>query len=745
MLHGEGPVLVLAGAGSGKTRVITCRIVHLVQSRTAFPEHIYAVTFTNKAAEEMKARVQSVLPGEGRSGPWVSTFHSLCVRILRLHAGLLGYTRDFTIFDTDDQMRLVKACLKDLDMPEGLFTPRKALSMISLAKNSGEERKTTQAYSGGRLEGEALARIRNEYERRLRLSNAMDFDDLLCKSLELLQENESVRLSYQNRVRQLLVDEYQDTNMLQHRLMQLLVGEPWNICAVGDEDQSIYSFRGARIGNILSFEKDFPGARILKLEQNYRSTGHILEAASAVVSKNLQRRGKVLWTENKPGELLHCFSCSSGSEEAQRVARKLTDLRAQHPRWSFAVLYRTNFQSRYFEEELRRLRIPFRLVGALSFYARAEVKDLLAYLRFLRNPDDSLALERIINTPSRGIGEQTIEKMKSHANREKQSFWLSLQAFAEDFELGGRTHKRLKEFAGMMKGLREEMESIPLSLLIRRVAECSGYRQMLQEEKTPEAQSRLGNIEELAAAAQEWEAQGFSAAEFLDRASLSSDTDSFDERCQVTLMTLHAAKGLEFDAVFLAGMEEGLFPHMQSLNQTAMEEEERRLCYVGMTRARKQLFLSWALYRRTFSSGGEGQEMNVPSRFLKEIPDHLVRRDGRPAAGFREQPWDDGDSASAPRRSAVPFAGKTYNSKASVAQFLEGLAEKQALHKAESYSAHSARDGNLAPGMRVRHPQFGTGRIVTAEKQGEDVKLTVQFDLYGRKKLLQSFSKLTRV
>jgi DNA helicase II / ATP-dependent DNA helicase PcrA len=747
VLHGQGPVLVLAGAGSGKTRVITCRILHLIHARIARPEHIYAVTFTNKAADEMKARVQSMLPVEERSGPWISTFHSLCVRILRMHAGLLGYTRDFTIFDSEDQARLVKTCLKDLSIQESQFTPRKALSLISLSKNTGREPETGDSFSTLRQEGEALSRIMAEYQRRLRLSNAMDFDDLLCKSLELLGNHEAVRLSYQNRIRYLLVDEYQDTNLLQHRLMQLLVAEPWNICAVGDEDQSIYSFRGARIGNILTFEKDFPGTRILKLEQNYRSSGNILQAASAVVGKNRQRRGKVLWTENKAGELLHCFSCSTGNDEAQRVCRTLLELRLQHPRWTFAVLYRTNFQSRYFEEELRRHHVPFRLIGALSFYARAEIKDLLAYLRFLRNPDDSLALERIINTPPRGIGDQTIEKMKSHANQKRQNLWLSLQAFAEDFDLSGRIQKRLKEFVGMIKGLQDEMQNASLSLLVQRVADRSGYRQMLQEEKTTEAQSRLGNIEELVAAAQEWESQGFSTAEFLDRASLSSDTDNYEQRSLVTLMTLHAAKGLEFDTVFLAGLEEGLFPHQQSLNHPSQEEEERRLCYVGMTRARKQLFLSWATYRRTFSSNGEGQEMSLPSRFLKEIPDHLIRRDHRQLREAEGEAWEREGSPNPAKRAQSPsFAGKTYNTKTSVAQFLEGLAVKQALAKEDSSPAEQVhKDSRLGPGMRVRHPNFGTGRVITAEKQGEDTKLTVQFDLYGRKKLLQSFSKLTRV
>ena len=746
VLYGAGPILVLAGAGSGKTRVITCRIVHLIQSGMARADGVYAVTFTNKAANEMKERVASLLPEKPQSGPWVSTFHSLGVRLLRSYAELLGYSRDFTIFDSDDQLRLIKSCLKDLTIPENLLPPRKALSLISLSKNSDTDCSSGTPFVSARPEAEYLAKSFAEYTRRLQQANAMDFDDLLGNSVRLLEEHPEVRRRYQKRVEYLLVDEYQDTNLLQHRMMQLLTDKPWNICAVGDEDQSIYSFRGARVGNILSFEQDFPGTRVMKLEQNYRSTRHILEAASTVVGNNRQRREKALWTENQAGDLLQCFSCSSGNDEAQRVCRTMMRLRSKHPNWNFAILYRTNFQSRYFEEELRRNAVPFRLIGALSFYARAEIKDILSYLRFLRNQQDSLALERIINTPPRGIGEGTIQKIKSHAFQQKQDMWTSLQAFAENFELSGRIQKRLQEFVRFIAGLRCDTETASLPHLILGVAERSGYLHMLQEEGTEEAKSRLGNIKELATAAKEWEMQGLSLTEFLDRAGLASDTDNYDQRSQVTLMTLHSAKGLEFDTVFLVGMEEGLFPHQQQSSSDSAIEEERRLCYVGMTRARTQLYLSWTAFRRTFSLGSETGERNKPSRFLQEIPTALMRMEKATIGEKQPNDWQRYPPYQPKVLSGSSYNGKTFNTKTSVAQFLDDLAQKKVLEEpTPSSTRRSAMDSGFGPGTRVRHPKFGTGRVMSAEKQGRDVKLVVQFDLYGYKKLLQSFSKLIRI
>lgn len=755
VLHGQGPLLVLAGAGSGKTRVITSRILHLIRSGQVRPENIYAVTFTNKAADEMKERVFAELPNSDRSGPWVSTFHSLCVRILRQFGDLLGYSRNFTILDTDDQLRTIKACLKDLSIPEKELPPRKVLSLISLSKNSLwnlSEQSNAPQY---RADGNRLPRVATEYARRLRQSNSMDFDDLLCNTLALLDRNESVRLHYQRRIQYLLVDEYQDTNLLQHKLMQLLVAEPRNICAVGDEDQSIYSFRGARVDNILTFDRDFHGARIMKLEQNYRSTQRILEAASAVVSHNLERKGKVLWTRNQTGDLLCSFSCPTGYDEARRICRWLQTLRAERPAWTFAVLYRTNSQSRYFEEELRRNYIPFRLVGSLSFYARAEIKDLLAYIRFLRNPADSSALERIINNPPRGIGDSTVDKVKAHAFQHQQSLWDSLQAFARDIALSGRIQKRLQEFVELIAGLQKEVESQPLFQLIQNVGEQTGYLHLLQEENSPEAQSRLGNIDELMAAAREWETQGYSASEFLDRTSLASDTDTYDQKAQVTLMTLHAAKGLEFDAVFLVGMEEGLFPHSQSLSSPSGIEEERRLCYVGMTRARQQLFLSWAVCRRSYSYDSGAAERNLPSRFLHEIPSSLIRAEGDNVS-FAEKGDEDADgpdwtkgqreqASRYPANGRGAYAGRTFDTKKGVARFLEDLAARKAGEQIPSREKSAGKPkGDFSPGTRVRHPKFGSGRVVAVEKQASDSKLTVQFDVFGRKKLLLSVSNLVR-
>ncbi|MBI4482622.1 MAG: UvrD-helicase domain-containing protein [Acidobacteria bacterium] len=713
VLHTEGPMLILAGAGSGKTRVITHRIAYLIQKGLAPPEQILAVTFTNKAAEEMKQRVVALLSGLPEARPWVSTFHSFCVKLLRREMEGLGYGRDFVIYDTDDQRRLLREILGVRHIQESVLPVREVQSLLSGLKN----------HPGRRLEdhplGALLVEVAQEYRTRLRRANALDFDDLILESAELLRKFPEKRKAWSGRFRHILVDEYQDINLPQYDLICLLTSTHQNICVVGDEDQSIYGFRGSDIQNILNFEKDFPGARLVKLEQNYRSTQPILEAATAVVERNVHRKGKVLWTDVQEGDPITCFQAESARQEAEFVARAAYgSLRGlQH----CGVLYRANFQSRLLEEALRQYGISYNLVG-MSFYSRSEIKDVLAYLKVLVNPRDDVALVRVINVPPRGIGKSTLEKLQALARERGCSCWEALALAVEARLFPPRNLVALESFYLLLQDLARHRPAT-LYHSLRHVADQTHYEDMLRSEGSHEAQGRLENLQELYRAASEADESKLPLEEFLDRASLTSETDDFDSGARVSLMTLHSAKGLEFDTVFMVGMEEGLFPHSQALEDPWGIEEERRLCYVGMTRARRKLFLSWSRFRRKF--GGEASGFNQPSRFLSEIPAHLV--DQAPAGSFVSQ------ATLRSMKAGSSSVTKSYDTVEKVKEFLQ---LKQSRH---------VSTGVYEPGTQVRHPVYGVGRILEAQPTGDGTKLTIQFEGFGRKKLIDRYAHLTLV
>ena len=721
----DGPLLILAGAGSGKTRVITYRIAHLIEARGVPPQSILAVTFTNKAAAQMKERVAKLLDGrvELHAGaPHVSTFHSFCVSVLRRHIDHLGYSRDFSIYDEDDQQRLMKACIQELGLGEQVTSPRSVLSRISYAKNHGltPEMMYQQAENDP---VEKIATLFGVYEKKLREANALDFDDLLLKTVQLFYKAAEVCEQYNRRFQYVLVDEYQDTNRTQYQLIRQLSLIHQNLCVVGDEDQSIYRWRGADIQNILSFEKDYPKARTVRLEQNYRSTQKILDAAGAVVSRNQARKGKTLWTDRKGGDAIGLFEAWDADQEALYVADEITKALAQDPNDSVAVLYRTNAQSRALEESLRRNRIAYRLVGGFSFYARAEIRDVLAYARLAINPKDVTALQRIINTPARGIGGSTMGAIEATARAEKLTLWEALEAELAARRLPGRALKALESFYALMKQLMAEHEGLLMGQFFKSVLDRTRYVEILKYDNQPESQDRIENLQELVNAAVEAEEQGITLAEFLDHAALVSDSDDYDERARVTLMTLHSAKGLEFNRVFLVGMEEGLFPHKLSLDDDAGIEEERRLCYVGMTRARDRLVLSWARQRRMW--GRDSLEGSRRSRFLDEVPVNLLENVSAQASKARTT-WEN-----------------AVNSVAGAERFLRerGIDRRPGLGRGES-ARHSQR---WKLGSKVRHAKYGIGTVLECEDDGEDSKLTISFPGYGRKKMVERFAGLERV
>jgi DNA helicase II / ATP-dependent DNA helicase PcrA len=743
--HGRGPALVLAGAGSGKTRVITYRIAYLIRNGAARPENILAVTFTNKAAQEMRERIHALLDQARTAEPLIATFHSFCVRVLRREIQRLGYKRDFSIYDTDDQRRLMKRILEDEHFPEKGFAPREVLSRISYAKNHN----IPVAAFAQRFPSANAADVQHLYEvydERLRKSNALDFDDLLLKTTELLERFADVRNFYSDWYRYLLVDEYQDTNRPQYDLLHLLTAKHKNVFVVGDEDQSIYKFRGANIQNILNFEKDFPGARIIKLEQNYRSTQTILDVAGAVVSNNTERKGKVLWTKNERGDVATCHRSSSARAEAEWVVSRIQETLRQDPENHIAVLYRTNALSRNFEDVLLQRAIAYVIVGSVGFFSRMEVKDMLAYLRVIYNPEDDVALLRIISTPPRGIGGTTIDQLTSAAVDRGLPISQVLRELAQDPQRAGRAHRALARFQELLDGWMAKIESTPPGDLLKEIVEQTGYTKMLAERETPqEAEDRIANVEELMRAAYESEERGETVFEFLDRASLSSELDRFDPNARVALLTVHSAKGLEFDVVFLAGLEEGLFPHFQSLDVKEDLEEERRLCYVGMTRARRQLYLTWTPFRRSF--GPDAGMPSLPSRFLKEVPDDLVEGLETQAGFVSEEDADyegweeDEDEGDAEEESAEGSSGSAPKSIAELRAYVQkrnAAAQKQGPVK----SAGGGGKSLLMAGMRVRHPQFGDGIILNRERVGNDVKLTVTFSRVGRKTLMERYAKL---
>lgn len=758
--HGEGPLLILAGAGSGKTRVITHRICHLVSARRVPARAILAVTFTNKAADEMRRRVEAMLGAAGiGETPALSTFHSFCVRLLRQEGAPLaelrpGFTPKFVIFDEDDQLALIKSAYQYVGVDESFLQYRAALSRISHAKNRG--------LGPADLAGQArdpnatrLAAIFEQYEEGLRRANALDFDDLLLESVRLLEHDEGLRRRLNERLEHLLIDEYQDTNRVQYRLMKLLSEQRRNVCAVGDEDQSIYSWRGADIRNILDFEKDFPDARIIRLEQNYRSTKTILDAASAVIARNRQRIGKWLWTDGEQGERIVLYAAPDAENEALFIADTIERLLARNPNERVAVLYRTNWQSRQIEEALRRYGRRYHVVGGLSFYQRAEIKDVLAYLKLLSNPHNPVSLHRIINTPARGIGRTTVEQIEQHARERRLSLWDAIGSLLEEKLLPARAHAALSRFRELIEELAQAAREEPLGTLVERVIDETGYRAMVKASEDPAADSRLDNLNELINAAADAAARGETLEEFLDHAALVSEADQLDTQAQVSLLTLHNAKGLEWPAVFIAGLEEGLFPHARSLEDPAMLEEERRLCYVGMTRAQKRLFLTWAERRRRF--GGGPYELQEPSRFLREVPQqHLQIQGAAPRRADLEEAGERVDLfverhevREAARRHA--YTGKTYNSVENIAEFFRerGLPPPPAARAtvapkpvAAPKPAPQPTGGGFRAGATVQHPKYGKGLVLRREGQGDDTKLTVSFPGYGLKKLVAKYAGL---
>jgi DNA helicase-2/ATP-dependent DNA helicase PcrA len=858
----NGPVLILAGAGSGKTRVITYRIAHLIEEIGVAPDSILAVTFTNKAAGEMAERVSQMVGHSTLVKPAISTFHSFCVRMLRRDIQALqlqgkGFTKDFVIYDEADQQMVVKAALRRLGVDDKKITPRSILSHISWAKNHMLDPEDVYLNSHD-PKTEKVAQIYKIYKQELAKANALDFDDLLLESVRLLKLSDEVREKYQRRYHYLLVDEYQDTNRPQYEIMKALAGKRHNICAVGDEDQSIYSWRGADIRNILEFEQDFPEAKIIRLEQNYRSTQNILEAASAVVRNNVKRKGKNLWTDRQGGPKLGYYEAPDGENEALFVAdyvsKYLQKSAEEGVEVKAAVLYRTNSQSRLFEESLRRYGLKYNVVGGFSFYERAEIKDMISYLKLLQNPDDSVALLRVVNTPARGIGKTTMETVERIALETGKSLWGAISECIERQLLPARACIALKNFqeiiedaramalgtyadrltstlngskpaqktappaaievpepqpevgdqhglgfegsidfspesfsgeadatdfspealeegpaqeasAESVEGFRTPGEAANVAEILKFLLDRTGYIKQLETEDTPESLSRIENLKELVNAAMDSRDRGETLGDFLDHAALVSDVDQYDASQQITLMTLHAAKGLEFPLVALVGLEEGLFPHSRTLLAPDEIEEERRLCYVGMTRAMDTLLITRARYRRRW--GTDMPEPSTPSRFLEEIPPSLIEDLGSPGGAHRERvsmydrghdddytsthyDYENEDQSGGRRPYATPYpkqkprtsAGPTYNSIDNIAEFFASRGKK--FTRPNMDLPEPTGEKGFRTGARVIHPKYGEGTIVRREGDGDTAKLTVSFTKAGIKKLVEKYAQLQK-
>ncbi len=738
VLHTHGPLLILAGAGSGKTRVITSRIAYLVGNGLAQPDEVLAVTFTNKAAEEMRNRVESLL-GADCSRMWVSTFHSLCARLLRREAPAIGLSRDFVIYDSSDQLSVVKQALKELHVDDSFIQPRAALSRISHAKNRMETPDDLAGAATWNRRDEQIAKVYAFYLKTLKDSTALDFDDLLLKTVELFEQSEKVRTKYGSQFKFVMVDEYQDTNRPQYLLIRRLAEVHRNLCVVGDPDQSIYKWRGADLRNILDFEHDFPEAATVKLERNYRSTQIILDAASAVISQNRNRKDKHLWTDRKGGARITYYRGSDELEEADFITRTTRAALADDLDATVAVLYRTNAQSRTIEDALMRDGIAYKIIGSVRFYERKEVKDALAYMRLVINPHDDVSLRRVINVPARGIGKGVMDALESFVPSDgadlpllsaglqpavaATSLWARLVRGLEDRAFGGRSAASLAAFRDLIVKLTDVARQESVSIAIGKILDQSGYLQDLREDRSEESEARVENLAELVSAAREYESREPepSLTGFVDRLSLLSDTDEEEgsQNARVWMMTLHSAKGLEFPTVILAGLEEGLFPHSRSSEDQEELEEERRLCYVGMTRARAKLVLTGAARRRIF---GEYQS-SEPSRFIDEIPPELLDRIAAkfpsgyqgnfPHYEFRTNPYGRGRRT---REEAPVYAYEDED--------------------------QSALAGSLRPGMRVKHAQFGTGTVLSVEPLDDDTKLVVRFNAVGQKTLRAKYARL---
>ncbi len=732
VLATDGPVLILAGAGTGKTRVITHRIAYLIQQGVRGGA-ILAVTFTNKAAGQMRERVRVLLESTdaGPSDPWISTFHSFCVRLLRREAPRLGLPRDFAIFDEEKQLAALKLALGDLGAEDRDDTPREILSRISFAKNHAitPERALADAFDE---RSKLAARAYEAYEKTLRRNGALDFDDLLLRAVEVLRRFEEARQSWQQRFQYLHVDEYQDTNRVQYDLLRLLAGPRPNLCVVGDEDQSIYRWRGADVGNILSFSKDFPDTQVLRVEQNYRSRQKILDAAAAVVSKNVKRIGKELTATRGEGSNLIFFEARDARAEAEYVCQRVIEIQRDDSAAHCAVMYRTNAQSRALEEAFRAQGIRYRLLGGFSFYQRAEIQDVLAYVRLAMFADDDIALLRVLNTPPRGIGKVTVESLRTLARERDTSLWSALGEFIDSGS--ARALAPLRSFRELIEQLRPKLPSLPPAQFIAFVLEATGYLDMLRQRDSAEDLARIDNLNELVNAVAEGAERGETLSDFLDRAALLSDADNFDDRAAVTLLTLHTAKGLEFDHVFLTGLEEGTFPHSRSLHDAEELEEERRLCYVGMTRARETLTLTRAIYRRIY--GSERLHASSPSRFLQEIPGELVETavGSLAAAGETRRYEPDPEYSYSPEE----FARRVRRAAPAPSR------ERAPRVRSEVSSTTRAKgSGNPLIGQRVRHPTYGVGTIIQVDGEDDDRRLTVSFAGYGTKKLVERYANLS--
>jgi DNA helicase II / ATP-dependent DNA helicase PcrA len=781
----EGALLVLAGAGSGKTRVITLRIAYLIAEKNVPPHNILAVTFTNKAAGEMRERVNTLLQGQQlQSAPLISTFHSLCVRILRQDIEHLreGYSKSFTIYDTNDSQKVIKACIKDIGFDEKQLSARTVQNAISSSKNRGEDFDDYASKVEHTDERRAaIARVFKMYEERLNNANALDFDDLLIKTVRLLRVSPEVREKYNNKFKYILVDEYQDTNPLQFALIGYLTEKQQNICVVGDDAQSIYGFRQADIRNILEFEQHYPNAKVIMLEQNYRSTQTILDVADAIIKNNQNRKDKKLWTNNEGGEKIFYYQAYDADNEARFVASKIEEHQRKNPKDKIAILYRTNSQSRVFEESLRRQRIEYNIVGGFSFYERAEVKDVIAYLKLALNPFDDIALLRVINTPTRGLGKTSLDELSFRAKDFGTSLWETLAIITDaKYEhprnLTPRALEALRSFKKLIEKLSAQTSEAAqtdraVSEVVIAAIEDTGYSKMLREENSEESEARLDNLQELVNAAVDYDKQQENGLrDFIDHSALSSDTDKYDRNASVTMMTVHAAKGLEFPVVFLVGLEDGIFPHARSINDPNELEEERRLAYVAITRAEKILYVTHSMRRRVY-----GEEMAAePSQFLNEMPLDLIKDLSRGASWlsfakssavknnkFAVKALKGEKEAEKPR---ATYAGKTYNSSDAIAEFFKMKKEGQSpavenkVEKPKPYSgfeklkAAGSQNKNpqsqiqnpksFVPGSHVRHAKYGKGLVLRREGAGDNVKLTISFPGFGQKKLIEKFANL---
>ena len=752
--HTDGPLLILAGAGSGKTRVLTHRIAYLIGERGVDAWNILAITFTNKAAEEMRQRVDNLV-GFGAESVWVSTFHSACVRILRRFIDRLGYENHFTIYDTDDQKTLIKEVCRKVDVDTKVFKERSLLSAISSAKNEMILPDEFELNAGGDFAKMKIAKVYREYEAQMRANNALDFDDLLVKTVQLLQTQPDVLESYQERFRYIMVDEYQDTNTVQFQLVSLLAGKYKNLCVVGDDDQSIYKFRGANIRNILDFEHEFPDAKVIKLEQNYRSTGNILNAANSVIANNRGRKEKSLWTENGEGELIRLRQFDTAFDEADFIGEDIKSAVRQGGSYNdSAVLYRTNAQSRLLEEKFIAMNIPYKIVGGVNFYARREIKDLLAYLKTIDNGRDDVAVRRIINVPKRGIGLTTINRIQESATERGIGFYEAL--LAPELIAGvGRSATKLDSFAALIEYFKTLAEEMNITDLLQEVIEKTGYIESLENEDKEEAKTRKENIDELISKAATYEEscqdkdEKATLSGFLEEVALVADIDSLDEDQEyVVLMTLHSAKGLEFPRVYLAGMEDGLFPGYMSINAGDREEleEERRLCYVGITRAEQELTLTSARRRMVH---GETQ-YNPMSRFVKEIPRELLDTGNKKFTQETEMPAQQNTYARAreafrAQAFAGALGGMTPAKNQGAGKSLTGSQALASLQKGSQLAAGGNGPLGYEVGDRVRHVKFGEGTVTDIKEGGRDHEVTIEFDSVGTRKMFAKFAKLVKV